>query len=121
MIASFRKTMGNPHEFLLEMPKLVRLFSSLSGQNQLDIPAIRKFNEDRNFNLTSDRDAFRAVLAAFATILRDQHDQTLRVRGVFRKSVFIESSGFSAEFLELYYRCIFEGLDLDEETKTTTI
>lgn len=74
---------------------------------------IRNFVKARNYDIAKDPAIFRAVVAAFAVLLIKRHSQFVRVRGLFQKTLKVESKGFKCELLDLFQRCVFEGLDLD--------
>ena len=109
----FRRALGDPAEFLHNVSALALDFRAASHVYDPGLGEIRKFVADRNYQLTNDPKAFRASVAAFAVCLVNQHAQNLVLRGIFRKRIVVHSKRFSCDLLELFYRCVFEGLDLD--------
>jgi hypothetical protein len=115
MIRAFAAALGNPEQFTIEFSKLASDFSSVAGVKQCDLNDIRNFVAAQNYQLTREPTLFRMSLAAFGSIIIHKHAQRLRVRGVFRKRILVESKGFRCDFLDLFYRCVFEGLDLTQD------
>lgn len=66
----------------------------------------------RNHDITNNASEFRQMLGAFACVLIDHYAQEIRVSGLLKKKLVVISKGFRCEFLDLFYRCVFEGLDL---------
>jgi hypothetical protein len=110
----FRRTLGSPTEFLQDMPALASKFRSLSATEDPDLKVIRRFVAEKQHHLTQDREAFRCTVAAFGELLAGRHGQNLLLTGVFIKKVVVQSGSFHCDLLELFYRCVYEGLDIDE-------
>jgi len=113
MMNSWTKAFGDPRVFLGDIPTLSRRFKTLAKVERSELAEIREFVKSRNYEITKDPEALRAVVAAFSVLLTERFGQRLRVRGVVRKKIIVESKGFTCELLDLFYRCVFEGLDLD--------
>jgi hypothetical protein len=116
MSRPFSEAIGDPYEFIAEFPRLASEFPTLSGVQYYQLADIRKFVELRNYQISDNRDLSRIILAAFAFILTNQFAQKLGVRGIFRKKVAVYSDRFECDFIDLFYRCVFEGLELSSTT-----
>jgi|SRR2546426_65428 len=112
---SWNKALGDPQKFLDELTLLASRFCSLAKVEQYELKDIRSFVKARNYDLTSEPEVFRATVAAFAVVLKDYYAQSLRVRWLFHKKLMVESKRFRCELLDLFNRCVFEGLDLAPE------
>jgi hypothetical protein len=110
---AWAKAIGNPAVFLTNISELSGQFKVLAKVEQFELKEIREFLKSRNYELTNQPEVLRAVVAAFSVLLTEKFAQSLRLRGVFNKKIVVESAGFKGELLELFYRCTFEGLDLD--------
>lgn len=104
--------LGDPELFLANLHGLAQEFKSMAGVQRCGLEEIRAFVKSRNFELTNEPEVFRATVAAFAAMLINDHSQQLRIRGLLSKKLFIESAGFKCDLLELFHRCVFEGMDL---------
>ena len=112
MITVFNAALGDPVIFLQELRALAQQFRETTQVKQPALSDIRHAVSTRNYEITPDA-LFRPTVAAFAVLLIDSHAQQIRIRGLFRKRLMVESHQFSAELTDLFYRCVFEGIDLD--------
>lgn len=106
---------GDPKIFLAELPKLAKDFQALANVQEFELKHIRAFVKSRNYEISNEPKEFRAIMAAFVVLMNDRYAQKPRVRGLFRKKIKLESKRFDAELFDLFYRCVFEGLDLAPE------
>lgn len=113
MTKSWNDAFGDPETFLKNISSLANNFKRLANVEHFGLDQIRGFVESRNFQLTNDPEALRSVVAAFSTLLLQITGVELRLRGFFRKTVVVRSCGFNGELLDVFYRCVFEGVDLD--------
>jgi hypothetical protein len=112
MATAFTKALGDPKEFLDNLPMLAEQFSHEVGSQHYDLSQIRDAVKKKNYDILNDPNFCRRVFAAFAVILVDWYGQRLHLRGFFKRRIVVRSKGFSTDFLDLFYRCVFEGLDL---------
>ena len=112
---TFERALADPNDFMSSMSELSSRFSSYISKERYDLKDIRAFVMARNDQLANEIETLRAVLGAFAWLITNSHAQSLRVKGIFKQTLMVESSGFQCEFLDLFYRCVFEGLDLSQE------
>jgi hypothetical protein len=115
MNKTWEMALGDPQKFLDELTLNGARFSSMMRVEHYDLQVIRNFVESRKHEIANDPEVFRAVVAAFGIVLIDYYAQKLRVRGLFKKRIRVESKRFGCELLDLFYRCVFEGLDLAPE------
>jgi len=111
----FENALGNPVEFKRELVSLAVEFQKLVGKPHIGLADIRDFVRSRNYEVTKNASEFRQMLGAFACVLIDHYAQEVRVSGLLKKKLVVISKGFRCEFLDLFYRCAFEGLDLAPE------
>jgi hypothetical protein len=111
---AFARVLGDPELFVAEIPALAMELRKILGLEFPELKDIRAAVKARNYEITGDK-IFRPLLGAFAVLLIDWYGQRVVVRGWFRKRVMVESKGVRCEFLDLFYRCVFEGLDLAPE------
>ena len=109
---AFARGLGEPELFVAEIPALAMELRKILGLEFPELKDIRAAVKARDYEIIDDEKIFRPLLGAFAVLLIDCYGQRVVVRGWFRKRVMVESKGFRCEFLDLFYRCVFEGLDL---------
>ena len=109
----FESAIGDPEVFLRDLGPKADKFAEVLGVKHFELKDIRLFFKSREFDIPVGE--LNLALAAFGTLLVDHYAQTLKLRGIFKKKLMVESKGFSCEFLDLFYRCVFEGLDLAPE------
>jgi hypothetical protein len=68
-----------------------------------------------SYEISDDADVFRETVAAFVCVLRDYYAQDVKVAGILKKRIEAVGPGYRGELLDLFYRCVFEGLDLAPE------
>lgn len=90
-------------------------FSKISGHDSYELKDIRAYVKSCNYEITKDPLVFRSIVAAFGIVIIDYYAQRLRYRGFFNRRIMVESKGFSCEFLDLFYRCVFEELNLADD------
>ena|ERR1041384_4389760 len=110
---AFSLALGDPGKFLDDIPALASKFNGFAGEPGTDVSRIRKFIELRNYVLSDDPDILRSTLAAFCLLLTERYGQHLRLKGIFRKRIVVESRSFCCDLIDLFYRCMFEGLEFD--------
>jgi hypothetical protein len=115
MKTQFEKSLGNPVDFLKNLKAYAAQFSELSGFKYYDLTKIREFVKSCNYEISSDPSVFRPIVAAFGVVIIDYYAQRLRYRGFIKRRIMVESKGFNCEFLDLFYRCIFEDFNLADE------
>lgn len=112
MKTAFEKALGNPAVFLQNIGYLTDEYLKMRGIKELDFEEIRQFVQTKQGQLLSDAHEFQRVAAAFACVLIDFYAQDLRLAGILRRKLVVKSRHFEGEFLDLFYRCMYEGLDL---------
>ena len=111
----FQASLGDLETFLKEIPVLANEFAKALGIDHVELRHIRGAVEQRNFEITNDPHFVRTVFGAFCALLIDWYAKSIRLGGIFRKVLFVESKGFKCELTDLFYRCVFEGVDLAPE------
>lgn len=111
----FSRCLGDPEQFVARIPELAIKLREYLQNDFPELKDIRAAVKARNFEITNDQDFCEALFGGFALILIDWYGQKVAVKGLFRKKVMVKAKGFSCEFLDLFYRCVFEGLDLAPE------
>lgn len=112
MNATWRAILGPPKSFLAQVPQLASRFVQRAGAASCDLASIRAFVRSRNYEITNEPEVFREVLAAFVCVLIDFYALDVRIGGILRKRIEIVNTHYRGELLDLFYRCVFEGLDL---------
>ena len=69
----------------------------------------------QNHALSDDPELFREVVAAFVCVLRDYYAQDVKVAWILKRRIEVTGTGYRGELLDLFYRCVFEGLNLAPE------
>ena len=115
MNAKLREILGVPGEFLAEVQKLASQFQQRVNTTRCDLATIRSFVKSKNYEISDDPETFRETVAAFVCVLRDYYAQEVKVAGVLKKRLEVTGPGYQGELLDLFYRCVFEGLDLAPE------
>jgi hypothetical protein len=110
---SWTVALGDPQVFLSEIELLADQFKSIAQVENAGIPEIRHFIKSGNYELTKNPQMLRILVAAFSSILVKRFSQTLHIRGILRRRITVESTRFRCDLLDLFYRCAFEGLELD--------
>jgi hypothetical protein len=117
MIPAFQRHCRPYKDFLRQIPQYADDFTRLSGSDDHRPSVIRAFIKARTYSVSDDGHVCRAVLAAFAAYMNDFHDCRVRQSGVFRKSLAISRGSYSGDFFDLFYRVMFEGLEIPEDLK----
>ena len=112
MNKKYEEALGRPDEFLDNLRIYSGKLVKPSGLKQWDLSAIRKTANATNGNILADSERYRCLVAAFAINLIDYHGQKLIIKGFFRKRLYVTSKGFKAELTDMFYRCVFENLNL---------
>lgn len=115
MNAKWNEMLGAPGEFLAQVQQLAARFQQRAKTTGCDLPAIRAFVKARNYEISDDPDVLRETVAAFVCVLRDYYAQDIKVAGILKRRIEVVSLGYRGELLDLFYRCVFEGLDLAPE------
>ena len=115
MIPAFQQHCLPYKEFVQKIGQYADDFTRLSGSRDQRPSRIREFIKARNYTVTDDGNVCRAVLAAFAAYMNDYHNCRIRPSGLFRKSLVIRRGSYSGDFFDLFYRVMFEGLEIPED------
>lgn len=102
-------------EFVQKIGQYAEDFTRFSGSDDHRPSRIRDFIKARDFTVSDDGAICRAVLAAFAAYMNDFHNCRVRPSGLFRKSLIIRRGSYSGDFFDLFYRVMFEGLEIPED------
>src|SRR5688572_9936761 len=112
---SLSKALGDPEAFVQQVPALASELEKIRNLEHVELKHMREAVAARDYDITTDPVFCRALFGGFAAILIDWCAQDIVVKGLFKKTVVVQSKGFSCEFVDLFYRCVFEGLDLTPE------
>ena len=115
MNAKWKENLGDPGEFLAQAQRLAVKFQQNTKATGCDLAAIRSFVKSRNYEISDDLEVFREIVAAFVCVLRDYYAQEVKVAGILKKRIEVVGPGYRGELLDLFYRCVFEGIDLAPE------
>ena len=121
MTAAFQKHCLPYQDFVRRIPEYAADFCRLSGSVDVRPSRIRNFIKARGFTLTDDAAVCRATLAAFAAYMRDFHNCRIRPCGILRRSVAIGQGSYSGDLFDLFYRVMFEGLEIPEHLRSRQI
>ena len=110
-----KEILGDPGLYLGKLVDYSSKFEQVTGNRDYSLKTIREYVESQHYEVENDPENFRMVLGAFCILLIYWYAMKLKVRGIFQKRISVESKGFRADLLDLYNRCVFEGLDLAPE------
>ena len=115
MNAHWNENLGVPDEFLAQVQQLAEDFKRRTKSSNCDLTTIRDFVKSRDYEISDDPRIFREILGTFVCVVRDYYAQDVRAKGLFKKRIEVAGPGYRGELLDLFYRCVFEGLDLSNE------
>lgn len=115
MNAKWNEILGVPVYFLQQVQQLAAQFQQRINGGGCDLPTIRAFVKARNYAISDDPKVFRETVAAFVCVLRDYYAQEVKVAGILKPRIVVVSRGYRGDLLDLFHRCVFEGLDLAPE------
>jgi len=115
MKAGWYELLGDLAQFLEQAPQLARRFQDRVKATRCDLAAIRAFVKSTDYVISDDPDLFREVVGAFVCVLKDYYAGDIKVRGILKKRIVVLGPGYCGDLLDLFYRCVFEGLDLAPE------
>jgi hypothetical protein len=116
MIPAFQKHCVPLTDFVKRIPQYAADFERLSGSDGRP-KSIQAFLKARDYSISGDARVCRAVLAAFAAYMNDYHNCRVRPSGWFRRSLSISRGSYRGDFFDLFYRVMFEGLEIPEPLK----
>lgn len=114
MIPAFQQHCQPYAEFIQKLGEYADEFTRLSGSDDHRPSRIREFLKAHDYTL-KDGAHWRAAMAAFGAYMHDFHNCRVRQSGIFRKSLVIRRESYSGDFVDLFYRVMFEGLEIPEE------
>jgi len=114
MIPAFQQHCQPYTEFVQKLGQYADDFTRLSGSDDHRPSRIREFLKAHDYTLKDGAD-WRAAMAAFAAYMIDFHNCRVRPAGWFRKSLVIRRGSWSGDFVDLFYRVMFEGLEIPED------
>jgi hypothetical protein len=115
MEKDFKRALGDPHEFLRELPQHADHLAKYLKVDHLEMRHIRKAVLAHKPDITLLPEFMRFAMAGFAVVLINRYGQKLCIRGFFKKTIVVESKSLRCDFLDLFYRCVHEGLDFAEK------
>jgi len=115
MNAKWSENLGVPGEFLAGAQRRAAQFQQRAKTTGCDLAAIRRFVKSKNYEIGDDPELFREIVAAFVCVLKDYYAQDVKVAGILKRRIEVTGPGYRGELLDLFYRCVFEGLDLAPE------